>query len=103
MIRLKAATDMFQDCTQGFTVILDKNYTVKEFIDQIVKQRRNEWGYFRLKMKKDPFGKRICEYRNGEYGDILLPDILNRDIEIVSAHGGWSAMDYIISLTSQPK
>lgn len=81
------------DCTVPYDVILDKSYTVGEFIKEVLTTRTNEWGsihityYIRL------------EYR---YGEIIKNDIpqevMPMRIKSVKASGGWSAMDYNLAI-----
>lgn len=90
------------DCTAPYDVILDKPYTVGEFINEVLTTRPNEWGEFIVRHKgSDYFGTMArAEYRYGEMKNrhgikteipeefALLP------IKEVKAAGGWSAMDY---------
>ena len=92
MITLKENTDIAGDCTCGFEVTLDKEYTVIEFINTILSERKKEWGYFIV-------NEITVEYRHGELLDIPFNDeILQSKMNNVSAWGGWTRMDYRIEL-----
>ncbi len=92
MFTLTQVTQTFGDCTAGYRVDLDKEYTVSEFINEVLKKEPNEWGYFKIKNT----GVRT-EYR---YGKILENnfdnDTLSAKIISMTAHGGYSNMDYSI-------
>ena len=74
--------------------------TIVEFIHEVLAQSPNEWGYIEVKdgpaCEEFHWRTRI-EYRYGE----LLNDIpeawLYRKIVSVTAAGGWSRMDYLIT------
>ena len=90
------------DETAPYDVMLDKPYTVGEFIKEVLTTLPNEWGEFVVRRKGSGYFDRMAsaEYRygemknrNGEKTEIpeefaLLP------IKEVKAAGGWSAMDY---------
>lgn len=103
MFRLIQSTPESGDCTCGYKVLLDKEYTVKEFVDTVLTEKNKEWGYIGIYNPSDFFGRtsgNLCiEYR---YGKITTEnfgnDILNKKIMSVSASGGWSRMDYILHI-----
>ena len=81
------------DCTAPYTVHLDKEYTVEEFVDAIITNNPGEWGNIKL---DNILGKTICAYK---WGKITIPideEYKGMKIIAVRADGGWSAMDYII-------
>lgn len=92
MFTLTQVTQIFGDCTAGYRVDLDKEYTVSEFINEVLREKTNEWGSFEIKrfMLK-------AEYRHGEIIESDFDEnILSAKILSVAATGGWSRMDYII-------
>lgn len=101
MFRMKATTPQRGDCTCGYKIILDKEYTVKEFIETVLKEKSGEWGYFGIYNDKGDFSARVfgepcCEYRHGKLSTSPLPDeYLDKKIIKVMGNGGWSRMDYI--------
>lgn len=86
------------DCTAPYDVELDKEYTVREFITEVLINRPNEWGdiYYcegvKIRLVDDPH----CEYRYGILLTTLPEEILDKKVIYVTAHGGWSSMDYFI-------
>ena len=101
MLEFVQKTLIRNDCTAGFNVKMDKSYTVREFIEEVLSTRTNEYGYigiFRPGISYI-FGDPNCKYNFGSLVTGPLPDdILSRTIKEVRADGGWSRMDYIIKL-----
>lgn len=92
MITLTQVTPTGGDCTAGYRVDLDKEYTVSEFIEEVLERFSNEWGYFYI---KNIFTR--IEYRYGKLIDnIIEGNILSAKIVSVTASGGYSRMDYNI-------
>lgn len=89
MIKLRQDTPTGGDCTAGYEVVFDKEYTVKEFIDYIL--TRNEWGCIRIK-----YSRKDCEYKRNELLGSLPQEYLDKKIKSARACGGWSNMDYSI-------
>lgn len=87
------------DCTAPYSVTKYKATTVKEFIDEVIKEYPEEWGYFSIN-SDIVLNENTCEYR---YGSLLsdFPDksVLDKKIEYVDSSGGWSRMDYIIHVS----
>lgn len=82
------------DCTAPYEVTDYKAKTVGEFVDEVLKEKADEWGYISVD------GVRICEYKHGLL--IFKPKemYLNREITKISAEGGWSRMDYSVCTTA---
>lgn len=92
MFTLTQVTQIFGDCTAGYRVDLDKEYTVSEFINEVLKKEPSEWGYFKIKNT----GVRT-EYRHGKILENNFDnDTLSAKIISMTAHGGYSNMDYSI-------
>ena len=47
MIKYVKTGGPYGDETSRYDVILDKQYTVKEFISAILEQNKDEWGWYR--------------------------------------------------------
>ena len=86
------------DCTAPYEVNLDRDYTVAEFIEEILSQWHREWGYFGVFREGAIFGWPRCEYRDGRLLDFMPDDILRKRIVKVKADGGWTRMDYLFWL-----
>ncbi|WP_443683882.1 hypothetical protein [Phocaeicola plebeius] len=94
MFSLTQITPTFGDCTAGYRVDLDKEYTVSEFINEVLKKEPNEWGYF--KIKKNGM---MSEYRYGELLENNFDnEILSAKVSHISASGGWTRMDYYLTI-----
>lgn len=91
-----------RDCTAPYDVILDKPYTVEEFIREIQTTRLGEWGEFVVRRKGSGWFDRmaVVEYRYGKIENrdgekTEIPDIIaSLPVKEVKANGGWSAMSY---------
>lgn len=86
-----------QDCTASYNVELNKKCTVKELIENILK--RNEWGDIKLKDTSNKFNKFYkIEYKNNNINGTFNDDLLNKNVITVKAIGGYSYMDYLITI-----
>lgn len=91
----------YGDATSSYDIILPEGdvVTVEEFIEQILIDNPNEWGGIYNGMREI-----IADYKRGE---VTFKDgydsIKHKKISSVSAHGGWSMMDYYLDLEPQPK
>lgn len=73
-----------------------KSITVADFIRDVLKERPEEYGEFEVMNKKLPFNPRYG-YKNGDFNFLQLhTDICDATVVKVTAHGGWSRMDYKI-------
>jgi len=100
MFKFKQTTDVGGDCTACYDVEIDKEYTIKEFIETILKDRKQEWGVFHIYTKGVKKGETKIEYK---YGNVLNKvaggedrELMQRKVKQVKAHGGWTAMEYYI-------
>ena len=101
MIELTQAAPERSDCTAPYTVTLHKEYTVREFVNEIVSNEK-DWGYIGIADGKNwSRGTPHCEYRWGELLSTLPEEIMDRTIESATADGGWSAMDYKLVLKKE--
>lgn len=92
-------SDESRDCTCNYTVQLNGEYTVRDFIDKVLAERSNEWGKFCIFTGHQVFTYPKCEYRYGSIVSNELEDhIFDMSILSISANGGWSVMDYLITL-----
>lgn len=91
MFKLNRFTSIGGDETAGYDVILDKEYSVSDFIKTVV-DIKSEWGYISIK------NNGCCEYKWGVLLSNLDIKLLDKKIKKVSASGGWSRMDYNIEI-----
>jgi len=99
LFKLVQAGPESRDCTAPYDVILDRSYTVKEFIHTVLTQRSDEWGYIGIKNPDEPFfGDPKIRYRWGIEEYAPLRSLFDKRIISVTASGGWSRMDYQLVL-----
>lgn len=98
MFSFKSTGSVRGDCTAPYDVILDKTYTVEEFVEAVL-TIHDEWGYIGISKKGAIFGDPKCEYRYGELITEPLPDnVLNRKVKEAKASGGYTRMDYFLKI-----
>lgn len=100
MFRLQQCGQVSGDCTAPYNVILDKVYTVEEFITTVLEHLSNEWGYIGIMdaNARNIFGNPNCEYSHGKLSTAMPESFMNRKIHRAHASGGWSRMDYLLEL-----
>lgn len=100
MIRFEQVSETFGDCTANYSVHLDKPYSVSEFVEMVLTERKGEWGKFEIyKPNVSWLEYESYAYRYGKWEGSPIPEeIMKRKIVNVKAHGGWSAMDYLFTL-----
>lgn len=109
MFRLIQTSDTRGDCTASYDVQLDKEYTVKEFLETVLTQKADEWGafYLMVRSKKLFWQNPSCEYKNGNRVGPAWASILarygSRRIVRACSDGGWTRMDYYIWLDEKLK
>lgn len=103
MFRLIQNGSVRGDCTCAYRVELDRKYTVGEFIETVLTERSGEWGYIGIRVTEGGFSERVfgnpcCEYKWGKLLSTLPKKYLKKKITEVTGDGGWSRMDYLITL-----
>lgn len=100
MFTLTQSTPTAGDCTAGYIVTLDKEYTLQEFIDAVL-TNKSEWGYIKV-AKRDCawYNYPAFSYRYGKiYSEPNLPEeIYGYKVKSVTANGGWPSMEYTATL-----
>lgn len=71
-----------------------KATTLGEFVEEVLKENPNEWGYISFN-GSFVVNKNRCEYADGKIV-VDFPDktILEEPIYYIKGQGGWSRMDY---------
>lgn len=102
MLKFIQTHEASRDCTAPYDVVLDKPYTISEFIEEILKAHPNEWGKFYVRRKGSGWLDRMAEieYRYGKMENrdrekAEIPDeFASLPILEIKARGGWTNMDY---------
>lgn len=85
----------FEDATTPYNVIpKDENVRVGNFIQDILEQRPDDWGYIYIRKKQ------VVAYKKGKiiHQSSLLDMFYHLRIKKVKADGGYSRMDYHIEV-----
>lgn len=105
MFELRLSGKIGGDCTGPYDVDLDREYTVEEFINAVITNRKDEWGAIRLYRYKSTSrfdAMLVCEYKHGKVTVYNLTDhIANQKVTFANAHGGWTAMDYWLKINGE--
>ncbi len=83
----------FGDCTSHYVGRLRNKVTIKDFIEHELNS--HEWGILQIN------GKIVCKYDHGILFDAdsnLLQHYLSTEIKSIESSGGWSLMDYVITV-----
>ena len=98
----KCTSGPFGDCTSNYEIEFSREFTVREFVNEVIKDDR-EWGAFHIVTKAKPFGIEESKYRYGKILSSFSEETLDRKIKSVKANGGWSEMSYYITLKRKTK
>lgn len=98
MFALKQCGEIRSDETAPYEVILDKEYTVQEFIEEVLK-RTYEWGNIGINdgNRSHYFGNPTCEFNHGILSG-TLPGYLDKKVKSAIADGGWTCMTYLLEV-----
>ena len=95
MIRIKATGGIGGDETYPYKALMDRPYTVREFVEEVASDKRN-WGTSRYTASAaDGFGESLCDYRYGEIGE-LDDSIAGRQVKEAWGSGGWSCYGFTL-------
>lgn len=83
------------DETAPYDVVLDKPYTVSEFINEVLTTRKSEWGDIEVK------GAFFLKYRYGKAEQEIPEQYAKLPVKKAHASGGWSAMNYKLDVGLQ--
>lgn len=85
------------DETDSYDIVLHRPYTVKAFIETVLTKYRQEWGFISVMNchidLEDSF-----TYKYGVLESEINGDIMDRQIENATGHGGWSNVNYVLYL-----
>ena len=90
MIDIHATGPMIGDATYPYDVIMDRPYTVSEFVDEVSSAKHN-WGEIRYTTSNsDRLGKSLCDYRHGKVIGEIDDKIAHWHVKKAWGNGGWS-------------
>lgn len=104
MFRLRQSGPDRSDATAPYEVLFPKEYTVDQFLRDVLENRSDERGYIRIRRRTTDEGVSwfhlpYMEYR---YGNVVSGDfseaVKAEKICSAAASGGWGAMDYILEI-----
>ena len=72
--------------------------TVGEFVQSVLTNEPEEWGYIGIYDGKSIFGDPCCSYKYGKILSKLPENVMDKVILSANASGGWSRMDYILKI-----
>ena len=90
MIQFNPIGSTAGDCMTPYDVTGYKAKTVGEFIEEVLKEKSDEWGFFSVNSVT------LCEYKDGKLHKRLSKHFLDMPIEKITSYGGWFRMDYMI-------
>ena len=100
MIEFKPISRIFGDETQNYDVKTNAK-SVAQFIEQILKERSNDWGTICIK-KANGLAHSICvcEYKRGKITRqaVKYNSYGTAKIQSIFSNGGWSSMNYVIKV-----
>ena len=121
MLALTQCTPIFGDCTAGYRVDpdevileegctveyrvwLDKEYTLQEFVDAILTNKKDERGKISIVKRNSPWHR--YPYSGYQCGNITnksnIPEkVFDYKVKSVTASSGWTATDYIVTLEKE--
>ena len=81
-----------------YSVTLDKEYTVRDFIHEVLINHSKDWGLIGIFDGESVVGDMKCDYDRGYLQSDLPKEIMDEPIYSVSAYGGHYRMDYLLYL-----
>lgn len=99
MIKLNYESGPFGDETSNYSVDTDAVYVV-QFIEQVLKERSDEWGEILIRSNDNPEDICVCSYKRGaiEHRASNYDTYGTAKIKSIFANGGWSKMSYNIKV-----
>ena len=97
MFRLHKIRHEGSDCTAPYDVELNGEYSVEQFIHDVLLNER-EWGKIGIYNGQGLITDPNCEYKHGILISELPEEYLKLRVVSATAHGGWSLMDYVLTV-----
>ena len=94
----------WHDETTPYIVTGQKARTVRDFINEVLNERPDEWGYISVGKHFFQSGAIVvAEYRYGKLVSESDGFALDVKINAIMALGGWSRMDYTINFNREAR
>lgn len=84
------------DMTSLYSISLDKEYTLKGFIDATMEMYPNEFGWFGIRVGTWRGSEISIEYEKGKLLKDIPSEYVNDVVQGVKGSGGWGRSDYNI-------
>ena len=106
-IKLNCVDGPFGDETCNYEVEMPSK-TVGDFVDTVLKERKNEWGEVCIRSNKGyEYDACLCSYKKGsiERAATNYDEYAKLHVKDVKANGGWGKMSYdvFVDETDAPK
>ena len=107
MLGFEFIATMRGDCfgTRDITtyITMDHPYTVKEFVNDVLRQFPNHWGYIQLYKRGEIWGDNIvkCKYENGHLKTSLREKYMDREVYKAEVVNGVPSMDITLTLRTK--
>lgn len=91
------------DQCYGYKLRMERPCTVREFIEEILRQRPGEWGAFEITPLAD-YGYytgrelRVEFEKGGKLKNSIPEAAAGKLVQKAKARGGWTAMDYFVAI-----
>ena len=95
MFELIYSGKVYPDYTHTFDVLVDRQYTVKEFITEMLETRGMDWGIITV---RQGYKKRNGEYSRGYITETIKDIDGNSIIKEIHASGCFSNINYVIDI-----
>lgn len=98
MFNLVQSGPVYGDSTSNYTVVLERDYTIFEFIEELL-LRVSDWGSVIVVGDELGLIKFVLKYKYGEVkSSNITSDLLSSKVINITCHGGYTRMDYTIKL-----
>ena len=97
MFKLIFKKGPYGDQTADYDVELNGKYTVESFIQDVL-SKEEEWGTIFIDDGRLFFSEYRCDYKYGELLTHFPDEKLDLTVIAAKAQGGWSSMDYYLSV-----
>lgn len=104
MIERYSVGPVSYDCTSRYNFRLSREYSLREFLREILSSCKNEWGTIYVKNANDSSPIISCPAIGYKHGEIetssnhITCEMMDSQIENVRGCGGYSNMDYLVEL-----